>query len=316
MNHKQVRVPLQGGLGNQLFQLTGSMYYSGESLGYLELYTSDSVNLKKFSIGLDEFELPESVVIDYLYGKFTFQRKLRNLSTRLGSRSRKKTWRPVSFLLEFFYEISRYRNYPQTEKVLISNGPGYDIDLKARIESSGKSNFHIIGYFQTYMTNSEDIMSRIQGMKLKKNSKWLVNRQNEAKLSAPIIVHMRFGDYSSDKILQSQEEIYYSRALEILIDKIGDKPTWIFTDDTSRAQASINLPEFLDVSWFSNEDASAAESLVAMKLGCAYIISSSTFGWWAARLSASKDAIVIAPAKWFKDGTEPSNLCPDKWIRL
>jgi hypothetical protein len=56
------------------------------------------------------------------------------------------------------------------------------------------------------------------------------------------------------------------------------------------------------------------EVLHLMSIGSSYVIANSTFSWWAAKLSNSRQ--VIAPEPWFVGAKEPSQLIPDEWLRL
>lgn len=48
-----------------------------------------------------------------------------------------------------------------------------------------------------------------------------------------------------------------------------------------------------------------------------YIISNSTFSWWAQYLSRNENKVVIAPSKWFNEGygIEP-DLYDKEWILI
>jgi len=55
-----------------------------------------------------------------------------------------------------------------------------------------------------------------------------------------------------------------------------------------------------------------------------FIIGSSSYSWWAAWLSESKDKIIITPDKWFSNKLhcekplcdQENDLIPTSWIRL
>ena len=51
-----------------------------------------------------------------------------------------------------------------------------------------------------------------------------------------------------------------------------------------------------------------------MRNGSGYILSNSTFGWWAAFLSKSENTNVVAPRPWFIALEDPSQLIPTTWM--
>jgi hypothetical protein len=53
-----------------------------------------------------------------------------------------------------------------------------------------------------------------------------------------------------------------------------------------------------------------------MRHGAAYVIGNSTYSWWAAALSYTKNPHVIAPRPWFYGQDEVPNLLPKDWKRV
>jgi hypothetical protein len=62
------------------------------------------------------------------------------------------------------------------------------------------------------------------------------------------------------------------------------------------------------------------EEFAVMRQCDHFIITNSTFSWWAAYLGdsvAKEEKIVIAPTTWFVvDKLDSSNICPEGWIRI
>lgn len=117
-----------------------------------------------------------------------------------------------------------------------------------------------------------------------------------------IALHIRFGDYTWNTNYHPICDIdYYRRGLDC-IPNVKDKKILLFSDDINAAQSTL---ENLKYECIQTNDKFLDMCLMTL---CDYhVISNSTFCWWGAYLSNSKQ--VIAPKKWF--GPDPS--APPSW---
>jgi hypothetical protein len=103
----------------------------------------------------------------------------------------------------------------------------------------------------------------------------------------------------------------------------------IFSDDKQWCRDNLNYPSnsgLTDVvSQTIVDGLSDLEELYVMSLCDHFIIGSSTYSWWAAWLSESKDKIIITPDRWFRSDKlhyekplcdQENDLIPTSWIRL
>lgn len=124
-----------------------------------------------------------------------------------------------------------------------------------------------------------------------------------------VVMHVRRGDYfvngnQHHGILTSA---YYKRAMALFPESsflvVSDDPTWC------RAQPWLSGTTVL-------EELDECVTLWLMTQFCEFILSNSSFSWWAAWLSASTK--VIVPATWFGPGgpTRWEDVYEADWIRL
>lgn len=127
-----------------------------------------------------------------------------------------------------------------------------------------------------------------------------------------VAVHVRRGDYLNSKNINIHgvcDEKYYKSAISLLRKEL-DAPQFIFFSD--------------DIVWckktFNNQGYKFSEKkddwidLLRMKSCDHFIISNSTYSWWAAWLNDNENKIVIAPKKWILS-SELSPI-PSNWIKL
>jgi hypothetical protein len=102
-------------------------------------------------------------------------------------------------------------------------------------------------------------------------------------------IHFRGGDYGSN-YFPRQKIDYYEKALTILPEK---KKYYIFTDDLKSAKKIFGL----SFKYISSDN--YIEDFMILREFDSFIISNSTFAWWAAWLSKKPNKIIIAPKTWF-----------------
>ncbi|NOY40503.1 MAG: alpha-1,2-fucosyltransferase [Planctomycetes bacterium] len=135
-----------------------------------------------------------------------------------------------------------------------------------------------------------------------------------------VSVHIRRGDYVSDKKIQSRyascSPEYYRNAAERILDTVGSELEFlVFSDDPDWVEQEIKLPGALHVIRHNSGD-HAFEDLRLMSACGHHIIANSSFSWWGAWLNPSSDKIVVAPKQWFRNENEREHdIVPDSWVR-
>jgi len=173
-------------------------------------------------------------------------------------------------------------------------------------------NVDLFGYFQTekYFADIRD--------ELLEDFTFLPNIYNPAKemrdeMSDEIIaLHIRRGDYVEQPWHGPQTTDYYETALSLLPQEL---PVVIFTDDPIWAfDQKLFAPDRFSIS----EGNSNLFDMCLMSMCQYHIIANSSFSWWGAWLSDSKQ--VIAPKRWFGPPLDEKNdtkdLVPARWKRI
>ena len=171
------------------------------------------------------------------------------------------------------------------------------------------------GYFQSYYYFDQLISSRILSRSdflSQKLSKQALHIAKYIDQNNPIILHVRAGDYLalSDSIGVLTHE-YFANVTKFY-PWIRNRKILLFTDDPSYARAVLNGLN-IDYKFFEESlYIHPIELISVMSGGNDFVISNSTFSWWAAKLSKQKGQI-IAPEQWFKARNQPLKLIPQNW---
>jgi hypothetical protein len=280
------RFRLQGGLGNQLF-----IYYAAASYAIAnqqDLITFDVSGLGQAStertLELDKFDLP----IKYEISESQIPRLMRAVITRIN--------RVVP-------TVNRMVGYLQPKEV------GFTAALL-----KGKY-FETSGYFQSWRY-PDRVKRKFPDHTLKTVpvSDWAKSTISAAKVSNPILCHIRRGDFLKlQDLFGVLNYKYYLDAIDELRSTGVRNPVWVMTDSPTEIS-----PEFLEKAGaeliLEPAHTLTTDTFAVMQACNSFIISNSTFSWWAAY--ASNATNVIAPKPWFKSMAEPIDLIPENWIRI
>jgi hypothetical protein len=312
---KKTGLFLTGGLGNQLFQFAAALSFSQkgnieifEKLGKPRMNSKGEPELFSLTVGQitqvkrrceDNFLLRKSS--GYILRSKIWPRKFEELLTI----------RVLSEILAAAIQTVNFRNlfYP----VSISEVGYKQIVVKKFVARS--FNPFLIGYFQSFIW-PESVKSKLQSLNLIQEGAEIERLRQEAKLQRPVVIHIRRGDYKAEPTFGLPGESYYRDAMKIIDRHYPTNIIWVFSDEESEARKILKWLPSERVKYIPDVDGESAASLMAMRLGCAYVIANSTFSWWGAFLSECEEPLVVAPKPWFIGQQEPTLLVPPNWIRV
>lgn len=175
--------------------------------------------------------------------------------------------------------------------------------IEDRYDLSQKSDLRMTGNWQAWQEYATTLpqfvtLTRKALDKLTANLGWLVDSNQSG-----VAIHMRFGDYLGSSKYRTLTPAHYKKALAML--GSPREKLLVCTDDRIRAQEVLHQitegNEQVIIS--SHQDPLHDLNLLRMtRLG--FIGSNSTFSWWAAMLA---NANVVIPKHWFKSRTGRSS---------
>lgn len=116
--------------------------------------------------------------------------------------------------------------------------------------------------------------------------------------ACPICVHLRRGDYQrpENAVLQVCTPAYYARAVRLAAQRHPGAVLYVFSDDVDWAKANLDTAG-LPAVFMPRGD--AAGDLARMQRCRHFILSNSTYSWWAQYLGDAPDKQVYAPDRWY-----------------
>lgn len=292
-----VKIKIQAGLGNQMFQyaLARRIKEKTDKEVVLDLsyYSPDGVKEGDTPRGyeLDKFNINENFKKDFSStpSKVTFLEKiLRRLRKESAFVFYKKYLKPKdgAYLIGFWQSEKYFKDI----KDIIRK----EFTLKDRIENREDSDL----------------------------AKQYLNKILSSKNS--ISVNIRRGDYANNIKIRNHHGLltieYFMNAIKYITDekKLLKEETYIFvfSDDIEWCEKNLNSLKNFGKLVFVPKEITAADTLCLISK-CQYnIIANSSFSWWGAWLNTHKDKIVIAPKKWMRAKMDTKDICPEGWIRL
>jgi hypothetical protein len=305
-------IPLAGGLGNQLFQLSAGLAISKNNNILLITNLLTPRTDAERTPDLFQFELPENAKRVDLQNLNRFHKFLALLSLKLSvSNLKRKVSRIAIFLVGKISKPVFSLVLRKDVNFVISEGVGFSAKV------SQMKNSLCIGYFQSYLwVGQSDVLPLMRSIKTHHSREELSYIESLAEKDQPLVVHVRLGDYLNEDDFGIPSAEYYSRAIKTQLKSGRYNAIWAFSDDPENAQRILPKDLEIEVKWNIALDASSAGTLQTMRFGKGYVIANSTFSWWGAFLSFEENPTVVAPNPWFKNLDTPQDLIPDKWLKI
>lgn len=309
MKSKQQRVflYLTGGLGNQLFQ-----YAALESVPYksIKFVISNHGHPRLNSERKPEISsiLGDKIRFENLASySALFVEKIIGLNLRLSVGISNKFKTTLKSLLRLVSNVALSFLCRDFVRIIF--------DVKVKPNSLFRTSL-LVGYFQ--VSDHAQVLSEIISELPIMQNPDLTALNSKAKKDNPLVIHLRRGDYASERNFGMLDVSYYENAFSAFrASKVSStcKAIWIFSDEIEYAQKVLELDPDLKHEWFSEVGGSTSTTLMAMSLGSSFIIANSTFSWWAAQLSTNSPAVYY-PRNWFKNLDFNTALFPRDWISI
>lgn len=297
-----VYIDIGGGYGNQLF-----MYAFGRAIQEMNkdegvaLCTSGLTGEGIRKLGLSPLPLNESVCI--LNGSI---KKYMNPAQKILN----KAYAGLNIL----FKKNRVR-FKKIEAIIqpLYNFFGLYYVMNGYIEprpTKSKNKF-TVGYFHSerYFKDYPEI---IEELRFSGSVKSDVELLKKIESCHSVCVHIRCGDYFNHSGFYVCKPDYYVRAVRFLSETLEDPVFFVFSDDISWAKENVALPEN---TFYADGNSHPCESNYIMSQCKHFIISNSSFSWWAQYMCQNPDKIVVAPDRWLNSDT-PIDLYDPAWVLL
>ena len=186
----------------------------------------------------------------------------------------------------------------------------------------------LVGYFQSPKYFDEYKGTIFKMIKLDTNKNDVYNKC-PLKYDNIISLHFRLGDYKKLQDYHPIMTLdYYKKSIEYILEKASVKPNTIlyFCENDDIAEVEKNIEELklsflFDVEFVrGGQHLDDWEQMLQMSL-CKYnIIANSTFSWWGAYFNTNpkKQQIIIYPSIWFgpRAKHDTKDLFPSHWISI
>jgi hypothetical protein len=296
---------LQGGIGNQLFQINACLNLRPAKIVLIQ------ANPRLLGISFEENLLSELCQIES------------------PSMVEKEFGRMIGkYLIHLNFNPKGLERVPFFKKLILATlritvSMVYRTSLTFVLDSveqipGGKSGVFICGYFQNQFISNE-----LTSRKFVSSDTASSEFQEYRKLAleeAPICIHVRRGDYLMNPEFESLNYEYYRDAMDDLFGRLSTRSIWVFSDSPEIAREVVHSIPGYELRYIERIGKSDLETLELMRYCTGFIVANSTFSVWSALARYDANAPVIAPNAWFsitglsRDPRFKINM-PDQWIK-
>ena len=287
-------VKIKGGLGNQLFQYAfARAFQENRRDDKLILDVSGFEKDKQRNFSLSNFELSNKCDIEESNKYNARYDRLTNQFLRVAT----KIMPRIAF------------KYLSRKGILVWDRIDY-----IEIPKIDNENVYINGYWQ-----SEKYFSSIKSQLKKEIICPIKDVQLLEKIrnSNSVCVHIRRGDYllPQNHLLVCTEK-YYKAAINKILENFHDAKFFVFSDDIDEVKRMNFFDKKLkEQVHFVENFHPDYEEIMLMSSCNHFIISNSSFSWWAQYLTNNANAVIVAPSIWYDDGRR-TDIHLKNWLLL
>ena len=312
-----IQLKISGRAGNQLFQYATVYSYMKENNIDEDLYISfeelerKKTDTKTFFDTLSFFNVQQYKTINKI--KMTRYQKILDFCYKVNIKV-------VRIFRKIIKSSMKSKDYELIDKIwhkiLNYNGLYYYMPTNREFYKSKNSNIVFYGsfeskeFFEKYKHDIYNMLTPIQEEMIENKELYEIIKNTNS-----VCVTIRRGDFLLNKF-RKQFYIctpeYFEKAIN-KISKMIEKPQFVvFSDDVEWCKKNMKFPEG---TVFESGNDPIWEKIRLMYSCKNFIISNSTFSWWAQYLSKNENKIVIAPKEWNR--FEYTDLIYDKkWILI
>lgn len=304
---KPVILKLEGGLGNQLFELAAGYYLAAKLNTDLQL---DQYSIPLTTVhgetksGIGDFE---STALPNLNRVQLLQALPNRLLIRLAKRN--------TLIKRLVIKARMFSSNPNRLKLFLESNLLESTSEFLNIDTPMK----LHGNFQSW-----GIVEKAAGygfpriLRLQNTPNWIEEFEKKIDFKNSLVLHFRVGDDTRSNYNFKQPEIsYYLSALDILSAKRDFSSIYILSDDISRVKSMFGkmLDEDFRYLEMPNES-SPAERLYVLSLFGGIVCANSTFCGWAAWSISNSGGEVVVPVPYSDGPVLGSRDFPSNWIEL
>lgn len=296
-------VKLIGGLGNQMFQYAYGLQLAKQYNEHICFDTSFYAADKPLALyNLNVPVYPE-------WNKCAIAK-----SERVGVVLSQKVYHVLQKMIRVLGRTDRTGTllYKKCAKYgLIYNFDPYYYD----IPQTDAANKYIYGYFQgeAYFVDCIEQLRNAFTIKHALSAQAKGYLQQISNTNA-VALHIRLGDYKNvkNKDLDVCSIAYYQRAIKYIAEHLGEHRLFVFTNEVEKITQILELSENTVIISGTKD----YEDYMLMQQCKHFILSNSTFSWWAAYLAQNADKIIVVPEKWRHSEKDEPAIYTSQMIKL
>lgn len=310
---EHIHVKMNGRLGNQLFRYATARYiqlrYGGDlNFNFNRVYKKAMQKPEEngFEDSLQHFNLPKYKTDSAsIYNKGNITQKLLYALTSLV-----KLFGVHTKLFNFINAIDSSNGI-----YLAVKGPTYCPIKQPRFQNCFvHGRFEDIRYFDAIRSQ---LINDIQPIHDRRPENKALYDVIESKNS--VCVSVRRGDYVTNagnaKVFNVCNKAYWDNAIKYIDEHVENAVYIVFSDDIDWCKAHMDCLQGKQC-YFETGNDPVWEKLRLMYLCKHFVISNSTFSWWAQYLSRNEQKIVVSPDKWFANSKADYPLLLDNFMRI